>query len=363
MVVRAASHDPSDGQLGEASRGPSHVDMKGHPYSLSAIPSPGRTGSAYKSQLVTNHLELRPSHGPARSSADIWLTPRDAAILGALHAYRYLDRYQLQGLFFEGPRSCQYRLSWLADHDLVHAWRAVVRPGHVRRATIYLLSTHGARALADWRDDNPRIYVERADHAARRRHHIVHDLAANQFFVDLALAARGLREGGLYHWVGEHGVICAYAQEPDRGPIPDGWGRLLLAHGELLLHLEWDRGSEQTRRLHAKVSAYAVYFRDRPEASCNQVLFVAPTDERERQILGVVRHGLAPSREGCRLWTTTVARLVFEGPLGAIWAGNGAGDLVSVDEMPARPRGTCAAADSIARPGWWERRPGGGEGA
>jgi len=263
--------------------------MKGHPYSLSANPSPGRTGSSYQSRLVTSHLELRPSLRPARSSADIWLTPRDTAILGALHAYRYLDRYQLQGLFFEVPRSCQYRLAWLAEHDLVHAWRAVIRPGHIRRATIYLLSTHGARAIADWRDEDLRIYVERADHAARRRHHIVHDLAANQLFVDLALATRGLRDGGLYHWVGEHGVIRAYGEDRDRGPIPDGWGRLLLPHGELLLHLEWDRGSEQTRRLHAKVAAYARYFRDQPEASCNQVLFVGPTDERERQILGVVR--------------------------------------------------------------------------
>ena len=337
--------------------------MKGHPYSLSANPSPGRTGSSYQSRLVTSHLELRPSLRPARSSADIWLTPRDTAILGALHAYRYLDRYQLQGLFFEGPRSCQYRLAWLDAHDLVHAWRAVIRPGHIRRATIYLLSTHGARAIADWRDEDLRIYVERADHAARRRHHIVHDLAANQLFVDLALATRGLRDGGLYHWVGEHGVIRAYGEDRDRGPIPDGWGRLLLPHGELLLHLEWDRGSEQTRRLHAKVAAYARYFRDQPEASCNQVLFVGPTDERERQILGVVRRALSPSRECCHFWTTTVARLVREGPLGAIWAGHGVGDRVSVDEMPTRPRSTHAAADSIAKPGWWGRRPGGGEGA
>lgn len=337
--------------------------MKGHPYSLSAIPSPGRTSSSYRSQLVTNHLELRPSLQPARRSGDIWLTPRDAAILGALHAYRYLDRYQLQALFFEGPRSCQYRLAWLAEHGFVHAWRAVVRPGHVRRATIYVLSTHGGRALADWRDEDPRIFAGRADHAARRRHHIVHDIAANQFFVDLALATRWLHDGGLYHWVGEHGVIRAYAEERDRGPIPDGWGRLLLPNGELLLHLEWDRGSEQTRRLHAKVAAYARYFRDQPEAFCNQVLFVVPTDERERQILVVLRRALSPSGQCCTFWTTTVARLAQEGPLGAIWAGHGIDDRASMDEMPARKRGTHAAADSIAKPSWWERRPGGGEGA
>ena len=53
-----------------------------------------------------------------------------------------------------------------------------------------------------------------------------------------------------------------------------------------MLHLEWDRGTEQPRRLRAKLAAYASYFNDRAAAGANQILFVAPTEQRERQILG-----------------------------------------------------------------------------
>ena len=49
----------------------------------------------------------------------------------------------------------------------------------------------------------------------------------------------------------------------------------------MLIHLEWDRGTEQPRRLRAKLQAYIRYFVDRPHASANQVLWVVPTRARE----------------------------------------------------------------------------------
>ena len=78
-------------------------------------------------------------------------TERDWSILQALDQYRYLDRSQIQALFFEGPRSCQYRLRWLHDKGLVNAWRVTVRPNYGCRPSIYLLSRRGgggARRLA-----------------------------------------------------------------------------------------------------------------------------------------------------------------------------------------------------------------------
>src|SRR5207245_11220555 len=139
------------------------------------------------------------------------------------------------------------------------------------------------------------------------------------FFVDLAAATRGLPDCGLYHWVGEHGVENAYAEGDERAPIPDGWGRLLTPVREVLLHLEWDRGTEQPRRLRAKLAAYAGYFNDRPGAGANQVLFVAPTQERERQILRLLRDHTDSDRESCRFWTTTSAFVGASGPLGPVW--------------------------------------------
>jgi hypothetical protein len=199
------------------------------------------------------------------------------AILMALDAYRYLDRSQIQSLFFTGPRSCQYRLRWLIHHGLVRTWRVVMRPGRVCRASIFLLSRRGAAALAEWLDVEPVALVRRAEHALERRFHLVHQLEANQFFVDLAAATRDVPDCGLYHWVGEYGVENAYAEGEERAPIPDGWGRLLTPDREVLIHLEWDRGTEQLRRLRAKLAAYARYFNDRPAAGANQIAFVAPT--------------------------------------------------------------------------------------
>ena len=184
----------------------------------------------------------------------------------------------------QGPRSCQYRLRRLVDHGLVRTWRVVMRPGRVCRSSIYLLSRRGAAALAEWLDEEPRQYLRRADHALERRFHLVHQLEANQFFVELAFAARDLPGHGLYHWVGEHGVQDAYAEGDERGPIPDGWGRLLTPDREVLIHLEWDRGTEQPRRLRAKLHPYTAYFAERAGACHNQVLFVAPTEQRSARL-------------------------------------------------------------------------------
>ena len=153
--------------------------------------------------------------------------------------------------------------------------------------------------------------------------HLVHQLEANQFFIDLAAATRGLPDCGLYHWVGEHAVENAYAEGDDRAPIPDGWGRLLTPDREVLIHLEWDRGTEQRRRLRAKLATYAGYFNDRPGAGANQILFVAPTQQRERQILGLFRDHADSDRESCGFWTTTTAFISAAGVIGEVWAGGG----------------------------------------
>src|SRR6266851_2335945 len=189
------SHFPSRPEPARASRPASYVDAKDLSYSVNPLPSPGRS-----------YLELRLATARIQGRRVVGLTSRDLAILRALDSYRYLDRHQIQGLFFDGPRSCQYRLKWLVDHGLVNAWRTVIRPGHVRLASIFLLSTRGASALASLSGDESRPYVLRAEHAIARHHYLLHDLEASQVFVDLALATRHAPALGLYHWVGEHGI-------------------------------------------------------------------------------------------------------------------------------------------------------------
>jgi hypothetical protein len=363
MASTRTSRDPSRAQLASPSRTPSRLDAKARPYSAGANLSPGLSSNSRRLTASTRYLELRLVEVTVAGKREPWLTGRDAAILQALDSYRYLDRRQIQALFFEGPRSCQYRLKWLVDHGMVHAWKAVIRPGHVRSASIYLLTGHGARILAQRRDDDPRPFILRAEHALARHHHIIHDLEANQFFVDLAADMRGAPSMGLYHWVGEHGIRRAYAQDHGLGPVPDGWGRVLVDEGELFLHLEWDRGSEQARRLYGKLAAYVSYFRDRPQASCNHVLLVVPTEERHRQARRVAAHLVPRDHECCRIWTAVRADVARSGPLAAIWSEVIApASLVAIPQMPSRPGPRRPVDACIGKPQWWEQRPGGGEG-
>src|SRR2546427_6080033 len=122
-------------QFGGPSRITSRHGANGHRSSKLAISSPG----------LSSTLELQLADQPHASRTQS-LTPRDVAILMALDSYRYLDRNQIQTLFFTGPRSCQYRLRWLVHHGLVHTWRVVMRPGRLCRASIFLLSRRGGAA-------------------------------------------------------------------------------------------------------------------------------------------------------------------------------------------------------------------------
>jgi Replication-relaxation len=354
---------PSRPELQPASRSHSRRGANPLPSSNWPISSPGLSSLSASLTRTIRTVELQLADAPSTSIANYTPTPRDMAMLMALDSYRYLDRGQLQALFFSGSRSCQYRLRWLVEHGLVRTWRVVMRPGRVCRSSIYLLSRRGAGALAEWLDEEPRQYLRRAEHALERHFHLVHQLEANQFFGDLAFATRALPGHGLYHWVGEHGVQDAYAEGDERGPIPDGWGRLLTPDREVLIHLEWDRGTEQTRRLRAKLHAYTAYFADRAGACANQVLFVAPTEQRERQIAHLLPDHADADRESCRFWTTTTAFIAATGPLGTVWASDGSSRRASMLDMAGLPRSDRPAEDSVGKPQWWLRRPGGGGGS
>jgi hypothetical protein len=284
--------------------------------------------------------------------------------LQVLDSYRYLDRCQLQALFFVGPRSCQYRLRWLVERGYLGAWQVRVHPRHGSRPSIYYLSTLGARVLAERQDIDPAPFIKRAEHARTRRFFLEHDLRANQFVVDLCMASRERDDLGVYHWVGPRAVRSAYADEKEQGPIPDAWARLLVGEREVLLHLEWDQGTEPRRLLKRKVAVYVTYFADRPQARCNHVLFVVPTPAREAEVQRIARPELPDSTECCKLWTAPRELLEAVGPLGPAWREvGGNAERASLVSLSTRPRQAGPVADTIGKALWWERRPGGGEGA
>jgi hypothetical protein len=308
------------------------------------------------------------------------LTQRDRAILQTLCAYRYLTTLQIRQLFFPSIRSTQLRLQYLRHHGLVYRWKMFESPGVTRRPSLLLITPRGAQLLADLHGELPWPYVRRAKDARDHCWHVVHDLEANGFFIDLVLASRlGLREG-LLRWVGEETCRAdrrLFAKE-HRRPVatPDGAGWYLVGGGIIRFDLEWDRGTASMSRLRHKVRTLVRYFKDTRDAERVQVLFVLSRPSREEALRPLIQDEL--DEDSCRFWTSTVERLEAEGPLGRLWcdarqteAEQGwpppprvkAATLprLRLTELPPYDKSTRTINDCIGKARWWERRPGGGE--
>ncbi len=345
---------------------------------------PASTGAPGRTRISTHPIILRsiPKHTASSLTQEQTthllrsLTPRDVAILQSLHDYRYLTTLQIRVLFFPSLRSAQLRNQYLKNQGLVYSWRVIELPGLTRRSSLLLLTPRGARLLADIRGDLALPYVQRAKEARDHCWHFTHDLQANGFFIDLIRASRlGLREGLLF-WIGEESCRSnrrAWAKGKRRAvATPDGEGYYLCRGTFIRFDLEWDRGTESVSRLRTKVRTYVDYFRDVAGADRRNALFVLPNRHRENAVHRIVRRELPSfSYAMCRFWTTTIDRLEADGPLGPLWcdANHEPGDLNQLAQLPRlrltelslTEESERAADECIGRPGWWERRPGGGE--
>jgi len=290
------------------------------------------------------------------------LTARDSAILVGLDRYRYLDSDHITDLFFTNRRRAQFALGNLLWRGLIHRWPGLTYQRSMRVPSAYVLTSSGARSVAHLHQLDPRPVTDRARRAREQVVHLRHDLEANRFFVKLAAGARHLDGQGLYHWLGENTVRAA--RERDGSPASDGWGRYLLPDRELTFDLEWDRGTEHARAIRQKASGYVTYFRGRRDADLHHVLFVAPTRVREGELHDLIEDVLPKHATMCRIWTTAVETTSALGLLGRVWQEiGGEPRRVAFADLTGHSRGTLAADDCIAKERWWERRPGGGEGA
>ena len=331
------------------------------PSSGSPVPRPGLSPQISAHQ----YLELRPETEPLsklNGNEPLRMTSRDLAVLTALHEYRYLDREQVERLFFQGRRRAQLRLLELRSRGLITGWRCLLQPGLHPRPSVYVLAAAGARLLAHSTNADPRPLIAGARHAHERTFHVLHDLESNGFFIAVAAASRDRADEGLYHWVGE--IACREGRGAEGAPASDGWGRYLLPDRELVFDLEWDRGTEHNRRLRQKANSYIEYFGGRRGAHRHHVLFVVPGQAREGEVTDAIASLQIGTRECCSFWTTCIERLNAEGPLGHIWqSASDPASRVAFAGMAALPARRRRVDDCIGKPGWWERRPGGGEGA
>jgi Replication-relaxation len=185
-------------------------------------------------------------------------------------------------------------------------------------------------------------YLAHSSRVRRRMlRHLAHTLGANQFFVDLALAARHItRAGGddtLLEW--RSAAACA------RGRCrPDGFGCYRRGDARYGFFLEYDRATERGREYAAKLDAY-YRFRDTGAAAGEFATFptvlVVSTSGCAEELISYQAH-LAAERHGGSplplLLTTT--ELVRTTPLPD--AGSG---LASSD---SRDRCTCMPGRLVA---------------
>jgi hypothetical protein len=93
------------------------------------------------------------------------------------------------------------------------------------------------------------------------------------------------------------------------------------------------------------------------------VLVVVTGPPREASVRRAIA-SVARDRDGARFWTSHQRLLGERGPLGAIWQEvGGDGPRVTLAGLPRSRATGLRVEDCIGKPGWWERRPGGGEGA
>lgn len=370
---------------GRSSR--THQEATGHLISRSPLSTPGRTPYLFSRPFLIRDL---PPNGSQRlTHQEITqlvraLTTRDIAILIALSNYRYLDRDQVEQLFFPSRRVSQRRIKWLKDNGLIYRWPMIEPPGWTRLHSLVLLSPRGARVLAVCMGQNPRPLVRLSQDSRDHCFNVGHDLGANAFFVGLAVASRSVTDEGLYHWVGEERCRRLLRQEvgPKYAPAPDGWGRYLVAGREVIFYLEWDRGTESLDRLLRKSANYTRYFVRRVAANYSHILFVFPSASKELAYHRNFAKELPADERCCVFWTTTVAYLEALGPRGPVWwkvrriaprndtteaslvssKGSPAGSSrFSLNGMASQPSDGYAVNHCIGKPAWWERRLSGGQ--
>jgi hypothetical protein len=204
------------------------------------------------------------------------LTDRDREILGRLAEYEPLSSSELCLLFFTGGRSARLRLCNLEENDLLER----VYPARSRRGggteALWFLSATGRRAIGAPQRRPPGLSIPDLEH---RR-------AVARFFCQLVERSLDRPAEGLWSWLGERSAERALG-----GAVrPDGFGRYLVRRGEVIFHLELDRGTEPGRRVGDKLRRYPPALANDAKRELVNVLLVCSSAGR---LANLARHAPA----------------------------------------------------------------------
>jgi len=197
------------------------------------------------------------------------LTERDERIMEAVHAFDgVLADYQIRRLFFTGERQTRGRLSMLFQHGYLE------KPSRAQRAAlpcmVYWLGKRGATHVAGLQGLGLKEFPYRRE---PRWAQLAHDLAVNDFRLDVMEACKETSDFNLEQWIPE-GEFWAYpdrveyrqanGQKAKRLIRPDGF--FVIKHGRHYsrLLLEIDCATEDNPRFaREKVLPGVAYLRSR----------------------------------------------------------------------------------------------------
>lgn len=180
------------------------------------------------------------------------LTERDKQILEAIHSYDGLLGFsQIRRLFFSGESQAERRMMLLYQHKYVN------RPGFEERKRlpemIYWLDKRGAELVANLEGTPLPDFAWRKE---PRWFQVEHDLAVNNFRLDLLQACQAAKGVKLESWVPESefwaypdAVTYSYQNNKMKRNIrPDGFFILTTGENRIRYLLEIDRSTEDNPR-------------------------------------------------------------------------------------------------------------------
>lgn len=180
-------------------------------------------------------------------------------IMVALYRYQMLTPRQLS-ILLGYKRSSIYRIGNSLQKQVVI--RSVPLSFLRRNSRGYVLTASGAKAAAF-------LYGEADTHSPRLWEDVPNQLehlyGTNQFFIGLITDSLDCSEEGLVEWLGTRDAADRYAKFEGAGKRklllkPDGLGTYLFADGRrLVIHLEYDTGSENLWRVQDKMWNYGMF--------------------------------------------------------------------------------------------------------
>lgn len=239
-------------------------------------------------------------------------TPRDYAILDALHTHRVLTTHQAAALFFDSPdsRRARTRLLQLYRLSAVNRFRPTTGVGSA--PWHWILAPVGAHALAHRRGIPFARLRWRHDHALAIAHstRLSHTTGTTDCLVAFTLAARAIPDAHVETWWGE--TRCA--AEWGRHIRPDAYLRWRERGTVVDAFIEYDTGTEPLARVAAKLPGYAALAHT--SAITTPLLLITSGSARERHLAD----HLAPAApDTVPVHLTTTRQLRDPGPAMAIW--------------------------------------------